>query len=175
MSAIYPESPDGKRRGSGSFEVDACSWPRNLNHSPASGEDACPSKKRAGRDCACPNFFMASELCVVVDSQPGASLATRAASLCPRLICSAPFGGNVRVFTSIEGVLAESGPGRFRRMKPNLPRSARVSDPAETADRRSPAHPPCSAEVARSKTAHSAAGRLFPESCLSSPSIFQLF
>jgi hypothetical protein len=30
-----------------------------------------------------------SEVCVFVDSQPGASLAAHAASLCPRLICSA--------------------------------------------------------------------------------------
>jgi hypothetical protein len=33
-----------------------------------------------------------SGLCSFVDSQPGASLAAHAASLCPRLICSAPSG-----------------------------------------------------------------------------------
>jgi hypothetical protein len=81
---------------------------------------------------------------VFVDSQPGASLAAHAASLCPRLICSAPSGQcpslhvNRRAFRKIR-------PRTLRRMKPNLPRSARVSDPAETADRRSPANPPCSA------------------------------
>jgi len=47
MSAIHPESSDAKRRGSLLFEVDACSWPRNLNHSPTSGEDAHSRKKRA--------------------------------------------------------------------------------------------------------------------------------
>ena len=43
----HPESPDGERRGSPSSEVTACSWPRNLNHSPTSGEDADTIKNRA--------------------------------------------------------------------------------------------------------------------------------
>jgi hypothetical protein len=45
-----------------------------------------------GRNRTCWAFVPPFQGCVFVDSQPGASLAARAASLCRRLICSAPSG-----------------------------------------------------------------------------------